>query len=186
MVLHRLDLVQTATSPAGAPAVRGRDAELAALGAGLGRVRSGVGARVILEGCPGMGKTRLLAEGAKIARRMSFGVGRGAAEPGETVVELAPLLSALFDGAEPLFEREALQALHALPGQRYWLLQDIQSLLERAALEQPLLVCLDDVQWADSGTAAAVRALPARLAAVPIGWGFALRPGPGSPPPRSA
>jgi DNA-binding CsgD family transcriptional regulator len=177
MVLHRLDLVQTATSPAGAPAVRGRDAELAALGERLDRVRSGVGAVVILEGGPGMGKTRLLAEGAKIARRMSFGVGRGAAEPGETVVELAPLLSALFDGAEPLFEREALQALHALPGQRYWLLQDIQSLLERAALEQPLLVCLDDVQWADSGTAAAVRALPARLSALPIAWMIASRPG---------
>ena len=73
-------------------------------------------------------------EGARIAGRMSFRVGSGAAEPDESVVELAPVMSALFDGAEPLLEREALQALHALPGQRYWLLQDIQALLERAAL----------------------------------------------------
>lgn len=175
-VLHRLDLVSAATSPARTPTVRGRDAELAALGARLDRVRSGVGAVVLIEGAPGLGKTRLLAEGARIAGRISFRVGRGAAEPGETVVELAPLMSALFDGADPLFEREALQALHALPGQRYWLLQDIQALLERAALEQPLLVCLDDLQWADSGTAAALRALPARLAALPIAWMIAFRP----------
>jgi hypothetical protein len=107
---------------------------------------------------------------------MSFSVGSGAAEPVESVVELAPLMSALFDGAEPLFEREALHALHALPEQRYWLLQDIQALLERVALKQPLLVCLDDLQWADSGTAAALRALPARLAALPIAWMIAFRP----------
>ena len=89
-------------------------------------------------------------------------------------------MSALFDGVEPLLEREALQALHALPEQRYWLLQDVQALLERAALEQPLLVCLDDLQWADSGTGAALRALPARLAALPIAWMIALRPDQGS------
>jgi predicted ATPase len=111
----------------------------------LDRVRSGVGAVVLVEGAPGLGKSRLLAEAARIAGRMSFRVGSGAAEPVESVVELAPLMSALFDGVEPLLEREALQALHALPEQRYWLLQDIQALLERAALEQPLLVCLDDL-----------------------------------------
>jgi hypothetical protein len=90
-----------------------------------------------------MGKSRLLAEGGRIAGRMSFWVASGAAEPVESVVELAPLTSALFDGVEPPLDREAL---HALPEQRYWLLQDVQALLERAALEQPLLVCLDDLQ----------------------------------------
>ncbi len=124
-----------------------------------------------------MGKTRLLAEAAAIAGRLSVRVGLGAAEPGESVVELAPLMSALFDGADPLFEREALQALHALPEQRYWLLQDIQALLERTSLEHALLVSLDDLHWADSGTAAALRALPTRLAALPIGWLIAYRPG---------
>jgi hypothetical protein len=32
-----------------------------------------------------------------------------------------------------------------------------------------MLVCLDDQHWADSGTAAALRALPSRLRALPIG-----------------
>ena len=52
-----------------------------------------------------MGKTRLLAEAARVARRLAFRVGVGAAEPGAGVVELAPLMTALFDGADPLLER---------------------------------------------------------------------------------
>ena len=75
---------------------RGRDAELATLGSQLELVRSGVGAVVLMEGGAGMGKSRLLEEGARIAGRMSFRVGSGAAEPGEGIVELAPLMEALF------------------------------------------------------------------------------------------
>jgi DNA-binding CsgD family transcriptional regulator len=67
------------------------------------------------------------------------------------------------------------------PEQRYWRLDDLQSLLERAAMDSPLLIFLDDAQWADSGTVAALRALPPRLASLPIGWVLAMRPdhGPG-------
>src|SRR4051794_12441021 len=168
-------------SPSGPSPVRGRDAELAVLGERLAEVRSGVGAVVLIGGGAGMGKSRLLAEAARIAGRMSFKVGVGASEPGETVVELAPLMGALFDGAAPLLSHDALDASRALPEQRYWLLQDLQALLERAALEQPLVVCLDDLQWADSGTATALRTLPARLAALPIAWVLAYRPNEGSP-----
>jgi tetratricopeptide (TPR) repeat protein len=156
--------------------VRGRDAELAVLGTHLDRARSGVGAVVLVEGAPGMGKSRLLAEAARMAGRLSFRVGSGAAEPVESAVELAPLMAALFEGPEPLLDGEDLHTRHALPEHRYWLLQDVQAMLERAALEQPLLVCVDDVQWADSGTAAALRALPARLAALPIARLIAFRP----------
>ena len=53
-------------------------------------------------------------------------------------------------------------------------------MLERAALGGPLLISLDDLQWADSGTAAALRALPVRLAGMPIAWILAFRPGQGS------
>jgi len=51
-------------------------------------------------------------------------------------------------------------------------------LLERAARRTPLLICLDDLQWTDSGTAAALRALPDRLAAAPVAWVLAFRPSP--------
>src|ERR1700677_3254234 len=95
-------------------------------------------------------------------------------------------MEALFEGPAPILERAALGDAHASPEQRYWLLQDLEALLEGAALKGPLLICLDDVQWADSGTAAALRALPSRLAPVPIGWVIALRPGQGSAQIRSA
>ncbi len=127
-----------------------------------------------------MGKTRLLAEAGRVARRLAFRVGAGAAEPGAGVVELAPLMTALFDGPGPLVERSGLRELHSRPEQRYWLLQDLQAMLERAALGGPLLISLDDLQWADSGTAAALRALPVRLADLPVAWIFAFRPGQGS------
>ena len=166
--------------------VRGRDAELTLLGQHLDQLLSGFGSVVVVEGGAGMGKSRLLGEVAAMARRLSIRVGGGAADPGDTVVQLSVLMEALFEGASPILDRTALGDAHASPEQRYWLLQDLEALLERAALETPLLVCLDDVQWADSGTAAALRALPSRLATVPIGWVIALRPGQGSAQIRSA
>ena len=169
-----------------APVVRGRDAELASIGVQLDRVRSGAGAVVLVEGEPGMGKTRLLAEATRVARRLAFRVGVGAAEPGAAVVELAPLMTALFDGSQPLLERSGLRELHSLPEQRYWLLQDLQTMLERAALGGPILISLDDQQWTDSGTAAALRALPVRLADLPVAWIVAFRPGQGSAQLRGA
>jgi DNA-binding CsgD family transcriptional regulator len=166
--------------------LRGRDGELTILGQHLDQLLSGIGTVVLVEGAPGMGKSRLLAELAAMARRLSINVGSGVADPADTVVQMSVLMEALFEGPSPVLQRAALGDAHASPEQRYWLLQDLEALLEEAALKGPLLICLDDLQWADSGTAAALRALPARLATVPIGWVLALRPGQGSPPVRSA
>src|SRR5271163_3868153 len=166
--------------------IRGRDSELAVLGLHLDQLLSGIGTVVLVEGGAGMGKSRLLGEVTAMARRLSIEVGCGAADPGDTIVQLSVLMEALFKGRPPILDSAALGDAHASPEQRYWLLQDLEALLEEAALKGPLLVCLDDVQWADSGTAAALRTLPSRLATVPIGWVVALRPGQGSPQVRSA
>jgi DNA-binding CsgD family transcriptional regulator len=156
--------------------LRGRDGELALIGEQLGRVRAGSGAVVLLEGAAGLGKSRLLVEVERIARRLSLAVGVGAAEPAESVVEFAPLLRALFDGREPLLARDGLRSLPTGPERRYWMLQDLQSLIERAALERPVLICVDDLQWADPGTVAALGVLPVALASLPVGWVLAARP----------
>src|ERR1700677_3064914 len=166
------------------PTVRGRDAELTLLGQHLDQLLSGVGTVVLVEGGAGMGKSRLLGEVAAMARRLSIRVGFGVADPADTVVQLSALMEALFEGANPILARMALGDAHSSPEQRYWLLQDLETMLEGAALKGPLLVCLDDVQWADSGTAAALRALPSRLATVPIAWVIARRPGQRSAPVR--
>src|SRR5580765_6705071 len=162
------------TSPA--RKFHGRDAELALIRGELERLSDGAETVVVVEGAAGMGKSRLLAEASTIARDLGIRVGSSAAEPGETIVELATLLAALFDGGDPLLDPEELASLHALPEQRFWLLRDVQALLERAALASPLLIAIDDAHWADSGTVAALRMLPMRLMGLPIAWIVALRP----------
>lgn len=160
--------------------LRGRDVPLMELSLMLDRVRTAdAGAVILVEGAAGMGKSRLLDEAARMARRMDFAVGRGGAEPGDAV-ELAPLMDALFDGDPAPLERGALSELPAGPEQRYWLLEELQALIERAALHRPIFLALDDLQWADAGTAAALRVLSSRLNGLPVAWVIALRPAQGS------
>jgi DNA-binding CsgD family transcriptional regulator len=168
------------------PPLRGRGEELAAIGARLDEVRSGVGSVIIVEGRAGSGKTRLLDACASMAAERSFRVGRGVMELSRRVVELDALLDALFDGDEPLVARDAISDLHASPEQRFWLLQDIQALIEEAALRDPLLICLDDLHWGGAGCAVAIRQLPQRLASLPVGWVITFRPDQGLPEMQSA
>ena len=156
--------------------LRGRDGELVKLHDHLARLQTGAGTSWLIEGGPGLGKSRLIEQALRAARETGFAAGHGVAEPGDAAVELAVLMDALFEGPEPLLERAALGDSHASREQRYWLVQDIQTLLERSALRRPILICLDDLQWADGGTRAAIRTLPARLASLPIGWVLAFRP----------
>src|SRR5882757_117650 len=156
-------------------ALHGRDGELAVLREALSSLRVGAGVVVVVEGTPGIGKSRLLAEAMRMADRMSVRAGLGETDPSEAVVELAPLLRALFDGAVPLLQRSALPVVRGGPEQRYWLIQYLESLLEDAATVGPVLVCLDDLQWADAGTLAALRALPPRLESLPVAWVLAAR-----------
>ena len=156
--------------------LRGRDEELALLREQLGRLRDGTGFSWLIEGGPGLGKSRLVEYAAAAGREAGFAVGHGLADPGDAAVQLAALRDALFAGSAPVLDRSALRESPASGEQRYWLLQDIQELLEQTALRQPVLICLDDLQWADSGTAAALRSLPPRLATLPVGWVLALRP----------
>jgi DNA-binding CsgD family transcriptional regulator len=160
--------------------LRGRDLQLAALDRHLSEADAGTGSVVIFEGGAGLGKTTLLRAAVATARNRGFRAGYGTADPIDAVVDLAVLIEALFNDEPPLLDRSAFPSTHASPEQRFWLLQDIQGLLERAAIGGPVLVCLDDLQWADNGTAAALRALPQRLADLPVVWLLATRPGRGS------
>ena len=160
--------------------IQGRDAELDLIGEALEGLREGAGVVVIIEGGAGMGKSRLVAEVLARARSRGIAVGSAAADPSESIVELAALLSALFEGREPLLDRRELPRLRAQPEQRFWLLHDLQELLERAAHDSPLLIAIDDCHWADSGTAAALRSLPLRLSGSPIAWLLAARPSGGA------
>jgi DNA-binding CsgD family transcriptional regulator/tetratricopeptide (TPR) repeat protein len=165
-------------APALTPApLRGRDGELAVIGEQLAYARRGRGTVLLAEGRAGSGKTRLLAEAAAMAARAGFRVGMGAVAPGDQVVPMGGLVAALFDGREPLIDPGARHRLHYLPEQRYWLLEELESLLEEAALASPVLVCIDDLRWEDSGSLTALRTLPPRLADLPVAWLVSFRPG---------
>jgi AAA ATPase domain len=147
------------------------------IGERLAAAREGRGAVVFVQGRAGFGKTRLLAEAAAMAGRAGVRAGFGAVQASDQVVPMAGLVAALFDGREPLVDPAARCRLHFLPEQRYWLLEELESLLEEAALASPVLVCIDDMHWADGGSLAALRTLPPRLAHLPIMWLVSFREG---------
>ena len=158
--------------------LRGRNEILTHVGSHLNRLLSGAGTVLVIDGRAGMGKSRLLDEIAAIGTRLSMRVGRGAADPGASIVPLAPLLEALSSGDSPTLAGDSLRPALGSPQPSYWFLQHLEASLQQAALAGPLLICLDDLQWADAVTAAVLRALPVRLATVPVGWVLGTRPGP--------
>jgi DNA-binding CsgD family transcriptional regulator len=59
--------------------------------------------------------------------------------------------------------------------------EQLGAILDRASAHQPILVTVDDIQWADQITLLSLSILPARLFAVPVLWVLARRPHPASP-----
>ena len=160
----------------GIPPLRGREGEFTLIRELLAAARSGEGSVLVVRGRAGFGKTRLLQSALELAAALGLRTGAGGAEDGGQAVPMMALMSALFAGPGPLLDRAKLRELPSAPEQRFWLLQELAELLEAAALTGPLLICLDDLQWADPGTLAAVRSLPAQLAGLPVVWIVALRP----------
>ena len=143
--------------------------------------RTGQGALVVLTGEPGIGKSAVLRAIAEQASRSGFVVGSGKAEQGDQIASGAPLLVSLRSGARPLLPGDAFASLAPLYDQPLWLVDRICALLEEVALGGPVLIAIDDVQWADRLTRFALRILPARLSGSPIMWVVASRWAPAEP-----
>ncbi|HEV3127639.1 MAG TPA: AAA family ATPase, partial [Solirubrobacteraceae bacterium] len=74
--------------------LRGRDEELGRIGERISAARSSIGSVVTIAGDPGLGKTRLLEEAARIARRTGVRFTYAAEDPSESVVPLSSLMTA--------------------------------------------------------------------------------------------
>ncbi|MET9700400.1 AAA family ATPase [Streptomyces sp. NPDC006529] len=157
--------------------LRGRDAEMAFIGARLDALDRGEGGIIRVEGPVGTGRTRILAESAAAARRRGTRVFEGAADPDEQSVPLGPLLDGLLSGEAPLSGAVRLRDLATTPGRRFWLLQELGDRLRETARNGPLLVVLDDLQWCDDLTLLTVNTLAARLSSHAILWLIAVRGG---------
>src|SRR5215472_9357914 len=175
------------------PQIRGREVEIEALGKALGRVAAGGPAIVLIEGEAGIGKTRLLAEALEDARGRGIQVAAGRAEELERPRPfglLADALGCARSSADP--RRAAIAGLLAAEGAsekgpitvtsdsglRFRAVDAFTDLVEEVALAGPLVLGLDDLQWADPSSLLTLGALGRRLADLPVGLIGCLRPWP--------
>ena len=162
--------------------LRGRASERALLQARLQAANEhGLGCVLLLTGTAGSGKSRLLDEACLQASAVGAEVVRLSGDPDAHIIPHGPLLEALAAGAQPLRAAVDLTRLPLGPEQGFWLASELQSSLQELAVEQPVLVCVDDLQWCDPATLRLLRLLPPRLATEAIVWVLAVRDGERAP-----
>src|SRR5215472_11771460 len=161
--------------------LRGRETERAALDQLIGAAVDGAGGVVAVEGAAGIGKSRLLAEAAQVAAASGVQVVAGIADELDQVTPWAPVLRALSSTSPPLLGDADLAPLRSLVDQRLMMIEYIRAALEQASSQRPLLITLDDLQWADPATLLTLGTLPVQLFSYPVAWILAQRPLPTSP-----
>ena len=157
--------------------LRGREVQIQTLCNQLDAVQAGRGGIVLVMGQAGMGKTALLDAAASMSGERGIRVLRGAGDAAAQVIPFGPLLEALVSAHDAPVAPASLRDLSQSPDQRFWLLRELQESLERAALRAPVLILVDDLQWADAATLAALGTLPRQLATHRILWLLAVRSG---------
>jgi len=170
--------------PSGSP-LFGREAEVAVLDQLVARLPER-GGTLVVRGDPGIGKTALLAVASATAGANGVSVLYTAGAPSEIGLAfaglqhlLSPVLTWLDHLPGP--QRDALSAAFGaldVPVPDPFLIGlAALNLLARAAERGPVLLVVDDAQWLDPPTAAALAFIARRVDAEPIAVLFALRGG---------
>ncbi|CAM5724745.1 hypothetical protein MAUB1S_03775 [Mycolicibacterium aubagnense] len=161
--------------------IRGRADELKLIHAQLDSLRGGGGGVLVIEGAPGIGKTRLVIEAVALAHRYGVRTLRGEASEYQHNVPFYPLLTAMLGGDHPVGNTEVLRGLGRSTDATYWVVDHLQSAIGNEAGRTPVAIVLEDVHWADSGTLMALRSLTAALVHAPVRWILTVRTGVGGP-----
>lgn len=167
----------------------GRLAELQRIGAALASAGAGRGQVVVVEGEAGIGKTRLLDAGLDHARRLGMGVFRAHAEEFESrrpfgaVADCLGLRRSSIDPrraeiSDRLYEPAGTDTTAA---SEFRLVEDMLALVEDLCSAGPVVVALDDIQWADPATLLVAHGLGRAAPALPLLVILACRPAPRSP-----
>ncbi|MGA8245569.1 MAG: AAA family ATPase [Nocardioides sp.] len=183
--------------PASPPAsdLIGRERETAALSEVLDRAARGCLAIGLVEGEPGIGKSRLLAEVVRDAEARGMRVFSGRAEELERTRPFGVITRAL-GAAEPTPDpaRAEIAALltsrggdqgtltvSSDPGLQFRVVDALADLVEELAFDQPLLIGIDDLQWADPSSLLTLGTMARRLAYAPVALVACFRPAPVAP-----
>jgi len=175
----------------------GRAEELGGLDDALAELAQGRSVAIELVGEPGIGKTRLLAELARRAEERGQLVLSGRAAELERDLPFWVFVDALdeyLQGLEPrrlefLGDDARAELSHVFPSlagpaqrretlqhERYRMHRAVRELLGLLAATKPLVLVLDDVHWADSGSVELIGALLRRPPAAPVLLALAVRP----------
>jgi DNA-binding CsgD family transcriptional regulator len=156
--------------------LRGRSEQMArALSVVRGARRLGVGGVLLVTGPPGIGKTALVTEVRRQCVPLGLRVVGGKCDEVEQVSPGAPVIALLRSGRRPLLDAAEYERIAGAASEPLLLAERIAARLEQAAATQPLLITLDDVQWADRVSRFLLRTLVSRLAGLPIVWVLADR-----------
>jgi DNA-binding NarL/FixJ family response regulator len=167
----------------------GRNAELEKLHARLARARAGSGCVVALVGEAGIGKTRAALAFAERARDEGAVVATGTCAEGEWDAPLRPWSEALGGIVQRLGEKNAARVVGPARGTIAWFVPELSAsagapaldardersrmhhavcqLLARASEEAPLVLVLDDLQWADADSLALLQAVARQASNAP-------------------
>ncbi len=176
------------------PDLVGRDGELGRIATVLDAARAGVTSALVLEGEPGIGKTTLLLAASARAdgclTLWAHGVESDVQLSHGCLLELLTPLRAHLAEVPPAQAAALESALGwgagRSSGDRYLVAAATLALLAVAAEEQPVLVCVDDLQWVDRESADAVLFALHRLHRDRVAFLIATRPGAPARPGRSA
>jgi DNA-binding CsgD family transcriptional regulator len=161
----------------------GRQTVMRRLDESLMAVSAGRGSVTVVEGAAGLGKSRLLLESARRARLAGVVVAHGRADEGRRLSPLSPLLEAMRGviPIPPVLVGTGLETPHTLDRGLRRLIERLTILLRGRASGQPILISLDDLQWADAATLLALQSMTELTAASPVMWLLTRRPWPCTP-----
>ena len=164
-----------------APPIRGRADELKVIGELVAALMRGHRGVLVIEGPPGIGKSRLLTEVMVLAQKCGVRTLFGEAFEYQRTAPFFSLFTATLRADPPIGDVEALRRLGSSADLRYWVVHDLADAISAAAVEAPLAIVLEDIHWADNGTLLALRSLATARPDVAVLWVVTARTGAGGP-----
>src|SRR6201997_4395765 len=162
------------------PPIRGRAGELKVIGALVRALVQRRGGVLVIEGPPGIGKSRLLTEVVALANKSGVRPLFGEAFEYQQTVPFFSLFMATLRADPPVGDVEAVRRLGGSTDLRYWVVHDLADAINTAAEQTPLMIVLEGIHWADNGTLLALRSL-ATAPGAPVLWVVTARTGAGGP-----